>query len=63
MILGQLKMGEDEAKCGALNCLEMQDALNNLAMQRFKIISRYCPICLYFNIGMKMYDIQITCLN
>ena len=32
MILGQLKMGEDEAKYGALNCQEMQDALNNLAM-------------------------------
>ena len=37
--LGQLKMGEDETKCGALDCLEMQDALNNLAMQCFKIIS------------------------
>ena len=47
MIFGELKMGEEEAKCGALNCLEMQDALNNLAMQHFKIISRYCPLLIF----------------
>ena len=67
MILGQLKMGEHEAKCdfhcGTMNFMEMQDALNDLAMQCFKILSRYCLTGFYSNIGMKMYDIQITFLN
>ena len=67
MILGQLKMGEHEAKCefhcGTMNFMEIQDALNDLAMQCFKIISRCCFTCFYSNIGMKMYDIQITFLN